>query len=489
MINNSKLDILAYGIIGVGIALRLWSFYDGRSLFLDEANLALNIAELQYSDFFQPLKYQQYAPPFYLVVVKTSTLLFGQNEWSLRLPSLIAGLLTLFLFYTLLRLLVHDRLVVILALLLLSSAPFIIRYSTELKQYSSDILIALALLFLALKIPLQKIQLRHFLLWSLAGMGSIWASMPAVFILTGIGGYYGWQFFTTQNRNNQLLLHFCWVGISWIASFFLLYQQVLQPSLQEEHLLNFHTPYFFPLNPFAADSWQQAGLILRGLFVPIVGYTAMGLGLGALLFVWGSIRLFRAWPARFLLVFLPILATILASAAEQFSLLPRVSLFLVPLILLLISVGIENATGRIPGRWKLLPYALLLIGFSPIIKNIGSLGRSTEIEDLRSAIEWAKEKEAKVFVHHEADPAYRYYSEYHDKREQLKLNAVSLRWDQPLTEALAKQHPERFVLLHSHLLSETSRNYMRAWVEEARKTARLKEEYKAEGAAAWLFEP
>ena len=89
-------------IIGVGVLLRLWWFYDARSLFLDEANLALNIAELSYADFFYPLKYQQYAPPLFVCIVKASTVLLGLNEWALRLPALIFGLLGLMVFYRLL---------------------------------------------------------------------------------------------------------------------------------------------------------------------------------------------------------------------------------------------------------------------------------------------------------------------------------------------------------------------------------------------------
>ena len=56
-----RLAVLLF--LALGMALRLWYFLDARSLFIDEANLALNISELPFSGFFRPLLYDQYAPP------------------------------------------------------------------------------------------------------------------------------------------------------------------------------------------------------------------------------------------------------------------------------------------------------------------------------------------------------------------------------------------------------------------------------------------
>ena len=66
--NPSFPILVALIFLALGMALRLWYYLDARSLFIDEANLALNISELPYAGFFQPLGYQQYAPPLFLLI-------------------------------------------------------------------------------------------------------------------------------------------------------------------------------------------------------------------------------------------------------------------------------------------------------------------------------------------------------------------------------------------------------------------------------------
>ena len=53
-------------IIGLGIILRLVQYLYNRSLWLDEASLALNVIEKSFSGLLQPLGYDQMAPPLKL---------------------------------------------------------------------------------------------------------------------------------------------------------------------------------------------------------------------------------------------------------------------------------------------------------------------------------------------------------------------------------------------------------------------------------------
>ena len=158
---NRWYHIIGGIIIGVGIVLRLWSYYDGRALFLDEANLALNIAELNYAAFFSPIGYQQYAPPIYLCLVKLSTQVFGMNEWALRLPSIIAGILSLWLFWKILQKHFPTPLIRLYPLILFACAPIFVRYSTELKQYSIDVCLSLALILIVGHWPAKHWQTKQ----------------------------------------------------------------------------------------------------------------------------------------------------------------------------------------------------------------------------------------------------------------------------------------------------------------------------------------
>ncbi|HAE59165.1 MAG TPA: hypothetical protein DCG54_06560, partial [Anaerolineae bacterium] len=96
-------DLTAALLIGMGLVLRLRQYLSGRSLWLDEAMLALNIVERDFWGLLKPLDYDQGAPLGFLLLEKLTISLLGNGELTLRLPSVIAGCLALVFFYLLLR--------------------------------------------------------------------------------------------------------------------------------------------------------------------------------------------------------------------------------------------------------------------------------------------------------------------------------------------------------------------------------------------------
>ena len=83
--------------------LRLRQYLTGRSLWADEAMLALNIVTRDFAGMFQPLDYDQGAPIGFLLVEKLFHALLGKHELALRLFPLLVGLISLWLFYRLLN--------------------------------------------------------------------------------------------------------------------------------------------------------------------------------------------------------------------------------------------------------------------------------------------------------------------------------------------------------------------------------------------------
>src|SRR5215831_4593695 len=90
-------------ILLVGIVFRLRQYLINRSLWADEAMLALNIVNRNFAGMFQPLDFNQGAPIGFLLVEKFFNTLLGRNELVLRLLPIIAGLAALWLFYILLK--------------------------------------------------------------------------------------------------------------------------------------------------------------------------------------------------------------------------------------------------------------------------------------------------------------------------------------------------------------------------------------------------
>ena len=90
---------MVYLLLFLGITLRILVLLQDHSLFLDEANVVRNVAEKTPIEFFQPLDYQQYAPPFFMAIEKGISNLLGNTEFHLRLPILLYSIVLLLLFW------------------------------------------------------------------------------------------------------------------------------------------------------------------------------------------------------------------------------------------------------------------------------------------------------------------------------------------------------------------------------------------------------
>lgn len=456
--------LAALAFLAMGILLRLWYFLDARSLFIDEANLALNISGLPYSHFFRPLLHDQYAPPLFMVISKGAVQLLGNHEWALRLWPLAGGILALLAFRHLLKKLSLCPAVHWYPLAMLSLSPFMLRFSTEVKQYSTDAALALGAVILAIHYPPEQLRTRHYWLWAIAGGLSLWFSMPVAFMLVGIGAYYFWGF--ARQKNGKAMLRMVFVGLAWAASFTTLYLMVLRAGTEKEVLLGYHAPYFFPLRVWEAGAWRQMGDIFYGLLRPVLGFTVVGLITGIGLLLWGAYRLAKQETSLFLLITLPVLAGFAASVFHLFSLIPRVSMFMMPLFLLLVACGASEAWKKGSLFFRLALLGLMILEAAPFANSLGQLGKPTEIENLKGVLAGVRQRElpGPSYIDGAAVPAYRYYSQWHDKKQQYHLpGAVLLSWDSNLGSILEQGRRESrgFWLVFSQLISDEAREKRR----------------------------
>ena len=138
-----------YLILFTGIFLRIAQYFFNRSVWFDEAQLALNIIDKDFRGLLKPLENNQIAPVLFLFLEKLITLIAGVSELSLRFIPLIFGILCLPLIYFVTKELAKNKYAGLVALFLFSTSEVLIRYSTEVKQYECDVFAAL-LLFLIL---------------------------------------------------------------------------------------------------------------------------------------------------------------------------------------------------------------------------------------------------------------------------------------------------------------------------------------------------
>jgi predicted membrane-bound mannosyltransferase len=127
-------------ILGVlfGGIVRLIQYLSNRSLWSDEAMVALNIVDRTYLELLKPLDYNQAAPPGFLWIEKAAVQLLGNNEYALRLFPFLSGIVALIAFYIFANR-YASGIAAPIAIALFASLKYVLYYTTEVKQYSSDI--------------------------------------------------------------------------------------------------------------------------------------------------------------------------------------------------------------------------------------------------------------------------------------------------------------------------------------------------------------
>lgn len=187
------------GLAILGWVLRLVQFADQRSIFIDEAALALNLRELSLSDLATGrLAFGQTSPRGYLLSQKLLIEGFGDSELVLRTIPFLAGLASVVVFAMFCRKALPSW-AALLALWLFATSRPLVYYSADLKPYSLDVLGCVLLLYLVHTAVPRAMTLRRGVFLGLAGALLVWFSQPVVFVLAGVGLVYLWRFLRSGN--------------------------------------------------------------------------------------------------------------------------------------------------------------------------------------------------------------------------------------------------------------------------------------------------
>ncbi len=398
---SARLHFVVWAIIALGTFLRLTIWLQDRSLFIDEANLLRNCIELPLSGFFQPLRYHQYAPPLFCAAEKGLFAIFGVHDRAARLLPLLAGIASLILYYRVARQYLSPAGMALSLLLLALGEPFF-RYGTEAKQYATDLLTTLVLLALALKRPPSAILLA-------VGAVAIWWSMPSVFVLAGIGAYHLIGALRAD-RKRASLAFLTWCGLTWGLSFGVYYWLILRQDVHSSVLQSAHV--FFEWPGLAPEGWMRLLDRVRGLGVTATGFTFLsniaywtGL-LGGLYAVW------RGRKPEYLLVVLPILCCILASMLRFYAVTERLTLFFMPLLLILLGLGWEQLL-RFGRPWIGVALLLVVSGAALSRNPAAWFFRPFEVVEVRRALAYVRahaQPGDRVYAHPDAGPSAYHYT-------------------------------------------------------------------------------
>ncbi|MCG8443807.1 MAG: hypothetical protein MI723_18560 [Caulobacterales bacterium] len=139
---------LVTAVLALAIGLRLWNFAGGRSIWLDEATMVLNLLELRWSALLDQLHFDAIAPIGWLALEKLIYAAWPDIDYALRLTSLVFGVGAVVMFWRLSRNIVSPP-AALLALALFGFATNLIRYSAMVKPYILDAFFAVAILWAA----------------------------------------------------------------------------------------------------------------------------------------------------------------------------------------------------------------------------------------------------------------------------------------------------------------------------------------------------
>jgi hypothetical protein len=442
---------LCISVVTLGIMLRVVVFLQNRNLIIDEANLVRNLHERNYVQLLTPLSYEQHAPVPFILISKWATSVFGAYEWAVRLYPLICGILALVLFYRLLRAL-NLTPAGIYSLLLLSSGMIFLRYATEFKQYSSDQFFTIALALAALKWQPGQIGKRKFvLLWLLTGSIAIWFSMPSVFVLAGIGCYFLTGILKPENKGWGLPLML--IFLIWISQFIADYLLFLKPSIGSAYLQQWHKEYFLVLAPASAAALQTDIACLSEFWSALGGHWVLSFVTNLILFVAGVYYLIRKQKRLTAVLVLPVLFLFLASGLHLYTLLPRVSSFCYPLILLVITYGWKQLLNV---KWNKILVPLFGICCVITIVNFNCFRyffQPLAFEWITQDLSWAGQRKVysdKVYIHELALPQAAYY--LHIKPDSNRWSAFkglkSLSWNTNI-DTLAQKQTGKAVFIFS----------------------------------------
>ncbi len=244
-------------LILLGALLRVRQYLTGRSLWADEAMLALNIVNRNFAGMFRPLDYDQGAPIGFLLIEKIFNSVLGKNELALRLFPLIIGLISLWLFYLLLKRITSGA-GLLTALALFAFNPRHVYYSSEVKQYIVDVIVTILLLLFAAPVFNSSPRKRDFAWLTLAGLIALWFSHPALFVLAGIG--LALVIITLKQRNYASLGLVIGMGILWIAEIALLYSLILKDISQNAYMREYWQGAFLPMPPWSDLGWFNTAI-------------------------------------------------------------------------------------------------------------------------------------------------------------------------------------------------------------------------------------
>jgi hypothetical protein len=400
---------LILALVGFAILLRVAQYVSNRSLWIDEADLALNLRSRSFAELLKPLDFGQGAPPGFLLLEKAVATAAGYSEPALRLVPLLAGIIAVVAFAWVARQTLSAA-AAPLAVLFFAVADGLIYFSSELKPYAVDVAASVLLILGATKLFTTHTGA---IFVSLSSLVLVAFSFPAAFFVAAIalvfsvGATLRWH---RVPRSTTVAALSVWAAAAAaIAVFAATRLDAIRTAGGERFLgVGGSSSLLHAANVFGTNIVTALGFVTTPPFHHLQKLAFVCL-------IAGIISMARRAVDLLLVLLIPFLLTFIASAAHAYPLSTRTELFLVPPVILLITEGVAQL-GRTSPRWRpaaaVLLAAALVVG--PGYLAIQRLAHPRQREEIRPVLEFVRDHWKAgdtLYLHPGAQYAFAYYSE------------------------------------------------------------------------------
>ena len=322
-----------------GIAWRLIDYVLRFPVWGDEASLGMNIITRNYRQLLQPLGHTQVCPIGFLWVSKLMTSVAGTSALTLRFFPLLCGVAAVLIAWPIFHR-VAGRRVGVIATAMLACSLATVRYSTDFKPYSTDLLVAMSYVgmgFWALRRPKDAKPLIYLILFTPL---ALFFSFPAIFMAAAVS----MALLIRQIKDSNKTCRWLFVGFNvlTLGVFAILFFGFM---LGQMHHTKAGMDVYWR-NAFPPLNWHIFGWLIQAHVSNMMSYPLGGKkGIALLITPLCIVGAWRLWHkcrrAEFVLLTAPFALTFFAALvrAYPYGTSSRVQQHLVPSIMLLSSIG------------------------------------------------------------------------------------------------------------------------------------------------------
>ncbi len=408
-------------VVLFGVLLRLKGLLANPSFWHDECALAWNIKFKTYPELFGILRFLQVSPPFFLVLTKLITKVFGFSEIYFRLLPFTVGIASIIAFYFLAEKVIKSKVVAIWAVFFFAINQTLINYSIEFRSYGLDAFFGIICLLFYINLNVEKLNAKKAALYGVLLSVVPWFSFTSVFIIAG--GVINLFFKILKNKSKILLFPLSSFLFPIVISILVYAKIYLLSNYTGTSMVSGWQESFLTLNPLHCLSLLVDNL--RYFFFPMPFVL-----LGLILFFWGIIIFYKE-KSRFIEILTPTFVLfVIASLLRIYPFSTRLILFMLPIFLLFMIKPLDSALfGK---KIKLIVVLLLMFfTFYPQLIAVNQIVHTKNIsrgEHPRELMDYMMDNIKNgdnIFVNSLSDVEFYYYSSFYDVRNKVIQERVT----------------------------------------------------------------